>query len=274
MRDGAISACVAHRELNVPFDNDPVSTVWVRSFELGGRHLAFVQASAAAQGPDTPISRHLGREPATMAIGTIDEDFTITALSSDITDLVGLSPHDLVGTMLLTPIAQRDVTRLLAATDGGPERAVALTIHLRDDEGQWAQLFCVLASLAGTPDRCFILTPEPDAGLPRIAELEHHLWSIAAIVDASGVLQGVEPSGNLTWVPEANDLTTRQWEILSRLVRGARVATIADDLHVSPSTVRNHLSSIFRRFGVHSQAELLGRIAGKPVLPAHDGTGV
>jgi DNA-binding NarL/FixJ family response regulator len=60
--------------------------------------------------------------------------------------------------------------------------------------------------------------------------------------------------------PELGDLSTRQWEILSRLVVGERVPTIASELFISPSTVRNHLSMIFQRFGVHSQAELLGKL--------------
>jgi DNA-binding CsgD family transcriptional regulator len=40
-------------------------------------------------------------------------------------------------------------------------------------------------------------------------------------------------------------------------LRGKRVATIARMMFISQSTVRNHLSAIFERFGVHSQAELL-----------------
>ncbi|MGN6472198.1 MAG: LuxR C-terminal-related transcriptional regulator, partial [Mycobacteriales bacterium] len=31
----------------------------------------------------------------------------------------------------------------------------------------------------------------------------------------------------------------------------------ARELYLSPTTVRNHLSAIFQRFGVHSQRELL-----------------
>ena len=58
-------------------------------------------------------------------------------------------------------------------------------------------------------------------------------------------------------LPQINHLTTRQWEVLTRIVKGERVPTIADDLHVSQSTVRNHLSVIFKRFGVRSQPELL-----------------
>ena len=43
-------------------------------------------------------------------------------------------------------------------------------------------------------------------------------------------------------------------------LRGERVPTIARDLFLSQSTVRNHLSAIYRRVGVHSQAELVARL--------------
>jgi two-component system nitrate/nitrite response regulator NarL len=58
-------------------------------------------------------------------------------------------------------------------------------------------------------------------------------------------------------------LTSRQWEVLSRLLRGERVPTIAAGLFISQSTVRNHLAGIFERFGVHSQPELLAVLAAK-----------
>jgi DNA-binding NarL/FixJ family response regulator len=58
-------------------------------------------------------------------------------------------------------------------------------------------------------------------------------------------------------VPALSDLSARQWEVISRLARGERVSTIAADMYLSQSTVRNHLSAIFRKVGVHSQRELL-----------------
>jgi DNA-binding NarL/FixJ family response regulator len=60
----------------------------------------------------------------------------------------------------------------------------------------------------------------------------------------------------------SESFSTRQWEILTRLIRGERVQAIADDLYLSPSTVRNHLSVIYRKFGVHSQSELLAKYLG------------
>jgi EAL domain-containing protein (putative c-di-GMP-specific phosphodiesterase class I)/DNA-binding CsgD family transcriptional regulator len=58
------------------------------------------------------------------------------------------------------------------------------------------------------------------------------------------------------------ELPERQHEIVQRLLRGERVPTIARDLYLSQSTVRNHLCSIFRKFGVNSQEELLRLLYG------------
>ena len=58
--------------------------------------------------------------------------------------------------------------------------------------------------------------------------------------------------------PQLDELSGRQREIVIRLLNAQRVSAIAVDLHLSPSTVRNYLMTIFTKFGVHSQVELLG----------------
>ncbi len=55
-------------------------------------------------------------------------------------------------------------------------------------------------------------------------------------------------------------LSGREREILDLVDQGYRVSTIAKSLFISPSTVRNHLSAIFRKVGVTNQAELLERL--------------
>lgn len=58
-----------------------------------------------------------------------------------------------------------------------------------------------------------------------------------------------------------HDLTEREREILELLTSGLRVPSIAARLFIAPSTVRNHLSTAFKKLGVGSQAEFFERVA-------------
>ena len=53
---------------------------------------------------------------------------------------------------------------------------------------------------------------------------------------------------------------------MSRLLRGQRVATMAKEMFLSPTTIRNHLTAVFRKAGVHSQHELI-ELLGRPRPP-------
>jgi DNA-binding CsgD family transcriptional regulator len=148
---------------------------------------------------------------------------------------------------------------LHAETEPAREFSLALKVRMRNARGGWEPLCCVLTSLVGDDDRCFILVeaPETVSSADRTAELEHYLWKIAGEVEASGILERIGIPPDPERLPEMNSLTVRQWEVLTRLRRGERVPTIADELFLSQSAVRNHLSEIFKRFGVHSQPELM-----------------
>ena len=63
-----------------------------------------------------------------------------------------------------------------------------------------------------------------------------------------------------------SELSTRELDVVGRLVSGDRVPAIAKALYISQSTVRNHLSSSFRKLRVASQQELIAllRSVGKP----------
>ena len=52
-----------------------------------------------------------------------------------------------------------------------------------------------------------------------------------------------------------SDLTRRELEILRLITGGANTRAMADRLHVSPATVRNHVQHILGKLGVHSRLE-------------------
>jgi DNA-binding CsgD family transcriptional regulator/PAS domain-containing protein len=239
------------------------ASVWTRTAEVDGRRMGITLVIGDADLP------RLGRNPerswrdlACVAIGAADARWVILRVSADVSALLDRSPSDLVGLSLLDLVNPDDVDRF----PGAPRSPLAdvmggCRVRIRDGRGGWTEV-CVLAApaAAGQPfAKVFALvgSSEPPTPADRAAELEVRLRRIGAEVRAAGVLDTVHDFAAPTDFAEFDELTARQWEVLSRLVRGERVATIAAALFVSPSTVRNHLAAIFAKFGVHSQAELL-----------------
>ncbi len=237
------------------------ASVWVRALDFGERRFALAEYSASPEPRDSPLVEHLGYTPPLMALGTTDARGVVLSVSNTVRDIVGVAPATLIGKPLLTSEEERRLCRQLdRAHDNGEATAsisLDLRIHLAGREG----LRCIITSLADTTSRWFILISGPDPAtapkLERAAQLEHRLWRIASEVQASGIFDSLGSFPDAQRFPQLNSLSTRQWEVLSRLLRGERVPTIASALFVSPSTVRNNLSEIFRIFHVHSQAELL-----------------
>lgn len=62
--------------------------------------------------------------------------------------------------------------------------------------------------------------------------------------------------------PEAPhpQLTPRQAQVLRLLAQGRSTKQIADELHLSVETVRNHIRHVFRALGVHSRLEAVAAV--------------
>jgi DNA-binding CsgD family transcriptional regulator len=171
----------------------------------------------------------------------------------------------LLGQALVDLVHEDDVMTLLTALGSAVsgDASVGVRLRVRRADGRYTAVRGVV-----TPTRDangtrfgFVLSSElGDEAAPRrdrVAELEQHLWRIAAEVQAAGVVDTLQRLPDNADLPGLAQLSTRQWQVLSGLLRGERVPDIARSMYVSQSTVRNHLANIFRALGVHSQSELL-----------------
>jgi PAS domain S-box-containing protein len=262
---GAIDAVRLERPIRGPGGRLVPARLWSRAVEMNGR-----RAAISLIVPVADVGR-LGRDPAAawrelapVVVVIADREWRIEHVSTDIRDVLGTEPSTLLGSVMLDVVHPDDVAALLriansTARAAGSDRPV----RLRHQDGSWVEVRLLVgrASTDG-PSRmevALIGTPDQTARLPseRVAELELCLHRIAAEVRAAGVLDGVDRLPAVSEHHQLGELTSRQWEVLSRLLRGDRVATIAAALYVNPSTVRNHLAAIYRKFGVHSQIELV-----------------
>jgi DNA-binding NarL/FixJ family response regulator len=63
-------------------------------------------------------------------------------------------------------------------------------------------------------------------------------------------------------------LTTREWDAVELLLRGATTAEIAEELGVAPVTVRRHLGSVEQKLGVTTRAEVIELLSDAAASPA------
>jgi PAS domain S-box-containing protein len=78
--------------------------------------------------------------------------------------------------------------------------------------------------------------------------------------EAVGVFGLAEPEGPVAPAGAADvHLTPRQREILTLLARGCSTEQMADELHLSKDTVRNHVRGLLRGLAVHSRLEAVSR---------------
>jgi PAS domain S-box-containing protein len=78
------------------------------------------------------------------------------------------------------------------------------------------------------------------------------------VTSTKRLLQVVRDSLALPPSPNGNDpspLTRREAEILRLMAGGANTKVLAERLHVSPATIRNHAQNIFAKLNVHSRLE-------------------
>ena len=54
-------------------------------------------------------------------------------------------------------------------------------------------------------------------------------------------------------------LTRREQAVLDKIAQGLLVQQIADDLYVSPSTIKTHLKALYHKLGATSRREAVAR---------------
>lgn len=198
-------------------------------------------------------------------IGTVDQEWRIDRISVEVEGLLGYRAVDLAGASLLSAVYPSDLPELLAGLSHvhATGRGSAIRLRVRTKDNQWLWCRAHLSALDESPRFAFTLRPLADPRGPatdRTRDLEMRLARIAHETRAAGLAKHSGGAPVLADLPELATLTSREWEVVGALADGSRVTTIARQLHVSPGTVRNHLSAVYRKLDVRSQAELLERL--------------
>jgi DNA-binding CsgD family transcriptional regulator len=83
------------------------------------------------------------------------------------------------------------------------------------------------------------------------------------------VLEPAQPAAIAPIIADAYDLSERERQVIQRIARGADTAQIANELLLSPHTVRDHVKAIFAKVGVSSRGELTATLFAEFYEPVH-----
>jgi PAS domain S-box-containing protein len=285
LADGDLTGYQAIRRLASPGDSHQAFSVWVSTVEVDGARVGLASAILSAPYDNQfralpPVSQV--PEPGSVVLGTVDSNWRIDRVSQDVTALLGLTPEQSTGQPVLAVIHPSDLPAFLAAVEHARrgQRAVRVTLRLGAKHRDWVEVAVVLATIApGDPPPLAFALIRDDAAADspgpgdstREMRLEAHMLRIADELHAAGLIPRLQQLPALTDEPRLGKLTSREWAVLTRLVDGQRIPAIAASLYVSQSTVRNHLSSIYAKLGVHSQVDLIRLIRRGTKPPAEDG---
>jgi DNA-binding CsgD family transcriptional regulator len=260
LADGTVDFYQTYRPLSPQRTERRGVNVWSQGVDFADSRYAISEVSAAEDRVQRPLALSLGYAPHRYAIGIMDEAGVVTSVSNDLESIIGVSSDEMLGRQLLGE-RERGLWEELRSTPRDDGASASIVVNPESSRSEGTRIRCFLVSLASSSSTCFILADEHNQGaedaVNRIADLEQRLWRIAQEVHASGLIRESSALVDVERFPQLRSLNSRHWEVLTRLLRGERVPTIAAALFLSQSAIRSNLSAIFQKFGVHSQSELL-----------------
>ncbi len=259
---GRLNGFETFRKLRRSGGADLKVRMWIRAFDGQPPSQFVLVIIVADQAP------HVGPSPddwqhAPAVVGTADASLLIERISNDAEELFKLPVADLLGRSLLTLVAEDDVPSCLSALGEASASQTGITLHLDVSTGADSVLRCevLILPLRPSPSCAFVLLPIPEgtAGAPQSSDLSAILSRLSRGAEVAQLARGVLGGITERDMPGLSTLTTRELEIVTRLLDGDRAPAIARKLFLSQSTVRNHLAAVFAKLGVGSQQELLDR---------------
>jgi DNA-binding CsgD family transcriptional regulator len=77
-----------------------------------------------------------------------------------------------------------------------------------------------------------------------------------------------QPANSLSGAAWRFHITPREVQVLALLLDGHHLAQIAKQLHITASTVQDHIKSMLDKTGSRNRSELIGRVLGWESTPS------
>ena len=272
MRAGRVSGYETKR--NLERTGQPLQ-VWVRAVGTAEPVTHALAVMLPTEDRAVPLLPSMPDSDAPLVLGTTDRALHVDRISSDVEPLLGVTPEEMTGRSVLTLVDQGDAaTMLLAVAEAThSRRGVTFSARCRRARGNGGfhaadaadDSFCqwLVVPLEPAPSVGFMVLPG-DGHIHSGASLAHLqtlMGRFARTIDAAATSRDI--SGFDRSERPRRPLSSRELDVVGRLLAGDRVPAIAKALFLSQSTVRNHLSAVFGKFGVKSQQELIDLLREK-----------
>lgn len=199
-------------------------------------------------------------------IGSTDARLMIDRVSSEVFESLGYRAQEIIGTSFLALIAQEDIADVLSALAQTSKHKEGVTLRVGAVGADLVPVTCqlVLLPLTPAPSCAFALLTEESDGPADERAIADLITRLGRRIRSAMTSHAVA-SAPLRSDVDLGGLGSRDLEIVTRLVAGDRVASIAKRLFLSEGTIRNHLSSVFGKLGVRTQQELIELLRPAPL---------
>lgn len=258
---GRVNGFETFRVLRRPRGTDQKVRMWIRYFDhQPSSELVLVLFVADEPLDDSELGSDWHATPA--VVGTADSNLLIERISNDAEELFQHPVASLVGASLISLVAEPDVPHCLEALSqvSSGQSGITLYLDIRNGvPGTHTRCEVLLMPLQPSPSCAFVFLPIADGadGEQASSDLSATLLRLRRGAEIAQLTKGVFRGITEKSVPGLSRVTTRELEIVSRLIDGDRVPAMASQLFLSQSTIRNHLASVFAKLGVASQQQLV-----------------
>lgn len=260
LADKVIDGYHTQRRILMSRGGDRIVSAWGRRVEDRDNLYGFWILVADTE-QDTALETLLLGAPE-VVFAVTDFDWQIEYMTAD-KGLLGTDGSELRGLPLIGMVHPSAVGEFLAAAARCAAEGIAVAVRTRMRTGphSWGDRYCLLVPIGDHQPRQLgvVISPAPPAMTKGLDEgqLDGHVRERTVIARVTRRLETLPPLATLS---PGSELSARQTEVVARLVAGERIPDIARSMFLSASTVRNHLSAIYQKFGVHSQSELLAAL--------------
>jgi DNA-binding CsgD family transcriptional regulator len=239
---------------------DVVLRAWVRGVAGEKSPFALAVFWPGLRQPDTLLPELAGEADLPVCVGSSDADLVVDKICADAAALFQRPASEIIGHSLLRLVVPADTASLMFGVAESVRSTAGVSVRVRiarsKDEPVWCQL--LLTPLLPPPSLAFTIISDRDeqdlAG--GAGEAERLLWRLGSGMEATAMSTDLAATDRRR-AGHLSRLTTRELDIVCRLLAGDRVPAIATALYLSQSTIRNHLSAVFRKLKVSSQQGLL-----------------